>query len=707
VVVALAEHHETRRLGWRFLELGLRARQATRMLAYWSARPLREEIGRAVRDASQQGIAFATVPDPMVSVVIPVFNNWALTRQCLGSLCAASPTAMLEVIVVDDASTDETHDALQAIEGIRALRNAQNRGFTLSANAGARVARGEYVLFLNNDTVMLNRCVPNLLEALEDPGVAAVGAKLVYPNGRLQEAGSLIWRDGSGWNIGKRAGPLRPEYNFRREVDYCSAAALMVRKRFLDEVGYFDERFAPAYYEDTDLGFEIRARGCRIVVEPSAVVVHLEGMTHGTDTRKGLQGAPSKAYQSRNRERFVAKRALELQQHIDRPSHDVAELVGSRRQTLPRVLVCERTVPAPDRDSGSSRMAAMLQSLAPLTSRLTMFPRFGASNPRYVRPLQNAGIEVMVPTPRSFSHFLRSRRDLYDVVLLSRSSVAKALLAQVRRHAPGATVVFDTVDLESLRLGRERAVSGRPSESDVRRARQLDRGLIAASDLTVTVSEAEATVVRELVPAARTVVLPNVHQIRVGTPPPFAVRRGLLFIGDFAHRPNIDAMAWLASEVLPLIRERLQVECVAAGSNPPASLIGRYASNIRFTGWVPEVEALFDAARVFVAPLRFGAGMKGKIGQAMALGLPIVTTTVGAEGMDLEDGKDALIRDDPSGFADAVLQLHENEALWSALSSAAVEAVRSRWTPALMRARLEHMLETASRTRSQKVEIAR
>jgi glycosyltransferase involved in cell wall biosynthesis len=423
------------------------------------------------------------------------------------------------------------------------------------------------------------------------------------------------------------------------------------------------------------------------------VVVHLEGMTHGTDERSAIAGAHGKSAQYANEEKFHAKWADELRGHAPPPRTAVrGELFGSALTRRPRVLVCDWVIPAADKDSTSHRMDAMLRVLAPLTSRLTLVPRLRGVNYGYVERLRRAGVEVVVPPPRQFDRFLKSRRGLYDVVVLSRPAVAKAWLGAVRRHQPQAQVVFDTVDLHSVRFDRERVVTGASPTADPERTRELERRLVGAADLTVAITEDEARQVRQLDPSARVVVLPNVHELAPEDPPGFEGRSGLLFIGMFLHSPNTDAVAWFTAEVLPKIRERLDVKLVVIGEDPPPSLVRNGGSNVAFTGWVQDVKPLFDSARVFVAPLRFGAGMKGKIGHALSLGLPTVTTSVGAEGMDLRDGHDVLIRDDAEGFAEAVCVLHEDEQLWRKLSASGRDLVRQRWTPEAMSGRWKALL---------------
>src|SRR5207248_4209681 len=273
-----------------------------------------------------------------------------------------------EIIVVDDCSTDATAEAIPQMRGVVYLRNETNSGFITSCNRGAEAARGKYLVFLNNDTIVRQGWLTALLDTFaQEQRAGIVGSKLLYPDGRLQEAGGIIWRDATGWNYGKFDDPQKPEYNYLRDVDYCSAAALMIPKSLFESAGGFDSRYAPGYYEDTDLAFKVRQAGYRVLYQPLSEVIHYEGATGGTDISTG-----AKKHQEINRSSFAEVWSNEL---AKRPANgDVTFLQRPRTPSGKNILVIDHHLPMPDCDSGSLRMFQMLKILHRLGHRVTFLP---------------------------------------------------------------------------------------------------------------------------------------------------------------------------------------------------------------------------------------------------------------------------------------------------------------------------------------------
>jgi GT2 family glycosyltransferase/glycosyltransferase involved in cell wall biosynthesis/SAM-dependent methyltransferase len=662
-------------------------------------RALGRPAGVLPGDAPAPGpVAVTTSDHPIVSVVIPVYGHWEYTRRCLESIELALPSTPFEVIVVDDASVDDSADRIAGCAGVRLVRNPRNLGFVSSCNRGAAQARGELIMFLNNDTEVRPGWLDKLVEIVEDrDDVGLVGSKLVYPDGRLQECGGIIWADGTGWNYGRNELANEPWFQTVREVDYCSGAALLIRRDLFERVGGFDQRYAPAYYEDTDLAFAVRAAGYRTVVQPASVVVHHEGVSNGTDVASGI-----KRHQELNRQVFVDKWADELADHL--PEASVRNVWLGRQRTAAGhrggiVLVADHQVPRTDEDSGSVRMNRLLELLVELGERVVFFPLNHAIPDKYTVPLHDRGVTVVAGEGHQLA-FLRDAGPSLRLAVLSRPHVAWQLLEQIRGAAPDCRIAYDTVDLHFLRLDRQAELASAAGDEDeaasLRRRsgvlRELELGLVRSTDVTLTVSEVERDLLGGLEPSANVEVLSNVHLVDGVEAVPNG-RSGVLFVGSFNHVPNQDAAKWLATEIMPLVR-RSRPDAVAhiVGSNPPDEILTLAGEGVEVHGWVPELDPVYRDARVVVAPLRFGAGVKGKVGEALACGVPVVATSLAAEGMHLEHGESVLIGETARELADHLVTLLDDDKVWTGLSEQGKLAVGRQFGPQEARRTLESLL---------------
>lgn len=624
---------------------------------------------------------------PRVSIVIPVYNKIAYTSACLRSIAAHAGATAFEVIVVDDGSSDETPQRLARIDGIRVVRNAENLGFIGSCNAGAAVAAGEHLLFLNNDTVVTAGWLEALVHCLEQaPQAGLVGARLVYPDGRLQEAGGIVFDDGSGWNYGRFEDPADPRYGFRREVDYCSGAAIAIRRELFERLGAFDRRYAPAYYEDTDLAFAVRAAGFKVYYEPAATVVHFEGITSGTDVASG-----TKRYQVINREKFLDKWKDALARQ-PAPGTPIAR-AATHRATR-RVLIVDATTPTPDQDSGSLRMVNLMRVLADLGCQTSFLPDNRAWVEGYTAALQELGVEALYsPYAADPIALLRERGREFDLIVLSRHYVAASYVGLVRLYAPQATLAFDTVDLHYLREQRAAELAGKPDlarHAAATRAQELK--LIRECDVTFVVSPVEQELLAREAPGARVEVLSNVHEV-YGCRRTYAQRRDLVFVGGFQHPPNTDAVEWFVHEVFPRLRAELpEANFHVIGSKVPDAIRALADERVLVHGFIEDIAPYMDGCRISVAPLRYGAGVKGKVNMAMSYGLPVVATSAAVEGMHVRDGEDVLVADDAAAFADQVLRLYRDEALWNRLSANGLANVERHFSFAAAREALRQVL---------------
>jgi GT2 family glycosyltransferase/glycosyltransferase involved in cell wall biosynthesis len=615
---------------------------------------------------SYTALEFPSSANPQISIIIPVFNKHLYTFHCLRSVLENTSAALsYEIIVVNDASTDETVEMLQAQSGLRVVNNKKNQGFIRSINLGASKALGDFLVILNNDTEVQTGWLEEMHQSFESfPDAGMVGVKLIYPNGVLQEAGGIVWQDGSAWNYGRNDNADSPDYSYARPVDYCSGACLMISKECFTALGMFDEHYAPAYYEDTDLAFKVRQYGKKVYYQANACVVHFEGISSGTDTGSGI-----KQYQISNQEKFLARWQDTLQTH-GVPGVNPAQ--AKDRSNGERVLIIDERMIMPDNDSGSLRMFNILKIVKGLNYKVTFMTNNLEYRPPYSNQLQGIGIELQYhPYVASIKAYLQEFGQDFSFVILSRVNVASLHIDDVRLYCLNAKVIFDTVDLHFLREQREAEMAEDPAlmaTANERKEQELD--IARKSDVTLVVSSAELDLLEQVDPTLDVALLSNIHS-NYEARGDFEQREDILFIGGFEHAPNGDAMDYFLDDIFPLIVEKNpQIKIYILGSCPPKWLLARATDNVIVTGFVSEIEPYFDRIKLSVAPLRFGAGVKGKINSSMSLGVPVVGTTIATEGMGLVNGEDVLVANTPEDFAKQVLRAYDDKALWQKLSVA-------------------------------------
>lgn len=618
--------------------------------------------------------------NPQVSIVIPVYNQFEYTYLCIQSIIKNSGEIHYEILIADDCSNDLTVDIEQVISGLRVIRNAENLRFLRNCNNAAKYAKGKYILFLNNDTQVQENWLAPLIELIErDRTIGMVGSKLVYPDGRLQEAGGILWKDGSAWNYGNRSDPDLPEYNYVKEVDYISGAAIMIRHELWKEIGGFDERFTPAYCEDSDLAFEVRKHGYKVMYQPKSVVVHFEGISNGTDTSSG-----QKAYQVTNQKKFYEKWKDVLQtNHL--PNGVKPFLARDRAVDRKVLLMIDHYVPQFDRDAGSKTVFQYLQMFVMEGFSVKFIGDNFYPHQPYTDTLQQMGVEVLYGPyyAKHWKTWLTENGEDIGYVFLNRPHISIKYIDELRKYTK-AKIVYYGHDLHFLREKREYDLCGDVALlKSSQQWEEKELQLMRAADMSYYPSCVEVEEIHKIAPDVKVKAIPAYLFADVQPKDyDYAARQNLMFIGGFGHRPNVDAVIWLTNEIMPRLLELLPDVCIyILGSNPPEEVVKLNNSHLQVKGFVTdqELEEYYQDCRLSIVPLRYGAGIKGKVIEAMRYGMPVMTTSIGAEGIQNADSI-LEIADDAKEFAEKLAALYQNADELCARSEASYRYVRENFS---------------------------
>ncbi len=619
---------------------------------------------------------FTMAGAPALSVLMVLFNKFELTMLALASL-RTNFSGAIELILVDNDSSDDTRRIGQYVLGAKIVRSANNIGFLRACNLGLQQVTGPALLYLNNDVELGFGAIETALARLNAQAtIGAVGGKIVRTHGALQEAGSIIWNDGTTTGYMRDASPLAPEANFVRDVDYCSAVFLLVRTALLQRLGGFDEAFSPAYYEEVDLCVRIAQAGFRVVYDPGVLIHHLE-FGSATHTEASM------ALMRRGRRIFKTKHKGFLETRPKPAAQNLAAARG-RNGGRRRVLFLEDTVPLRRLGSGFVRANDCVHAIAASGYDITVFPVNGAPHdvmslfgdlPETVEVMHDRNIN-MLPA------FLAERPDYYDLVWVSRTHNLDRTLEMFRKAGMDPAHIPFILDTEAVTTGRDaarRALAGGRKSFAFDAALRAEFAEAGCCRHITAVNKAEVELLRGI-------GLPNVSLLgTVRAPAPtlagFAERGGLLMVAAIhqADSPNLDALSWYADEILPALAAEL-------GEPPLLDVVGYVApevdlsafanhQHIRLHGPAGDLTPFYDSHRVFIAPTRYAAGTPYKVYETGSFGLPCVATDLLARQLGWRNGRDLLTApvNDAAAFAAQIARLYRSEATWTTLRKNALK----------------------------------
>lgn len=633
--------------------------------------------------ASDDRLVFEMPGDaPKLSIILVLYNQAELTFHCLQSL-QRDAGLPVEIIILDNGSTDYTAALLERLDGVTILRNTENLHFLRGVNRAAHEAHGKHLLLLNNDARVLPMAIPTAIARLEeDEGIGAVGGPIVLLDGTLQEAGSIIFNNAACLGYGRGRDPGEAEFRFRRDVDYCSGAFLMMRRALWEELGGFDESFAPAYYEETDLCMRIWETGRRVVYDPDVKIVHFEfGSSKTSDAAIELQ--------KRNSDIFRFKHAKALSsRHLPVTAPPVR--ARQRRDSAPRLLVVDDRVPMPNLGSGYPRAAQMLSEISAAGWSATLYstavPYFSCEKAYKAIP---ATTELTYGEPNvSLANFLRDRLGCFDTILISRPHNMvrfRKAVAQV----PGWERVPILYDAEAIFAERDFALSqlGSGKVFDYRQALADELALAKGVRTVFSVSGTEAATFRAHGYNDVRILGHALSPRPVGDGP--EGRQNMLFVGalDDDHSPNVDSLDWFVRTVMPRIDAAIGTDwwLDVAGRAGARTLRTLESNRVRIHGKIDDLDPFYARSRIFIAPTRYAAGIPMKVHEAASVGLPTVATDLLARQLSWTHGQELMCATGPDDFAACCVKLHRDDTLWSLLRAGGLASIRRDCAPEAFR----------------------
>ncbi|MDR3520671.1 MAG: glycosyltransferase [Acidocella sp.] len=604
---------------------------------------------------------------PDVSVIIIARENYEQTANCIIS-AVFNTQASLEIIVFDNASTDETRNLPLINPRIKYLRADENLGFTIAVNRAVEVATGRVILLLNNDMELTPRAIDLAVETLDsDTSIGAVGGKIIRMHGRLQEGGSIVWRDGTCLGYGRDKDPLDGQVNFVRDVDFCSGCFLAIMRSEWEEIGGFDEAFAPAYYEETDLCVRIWERGKRVVYDPRIAVWHFE---FGSSA---LREEPL-TLMRRNQRYFAKKHRAFLADCLPGSAANV-ERAKVRHVSGLRTLFVEDMIPDPTKGMGfvrSSKIAKILQEECGLVSVL------GLHNNKWPSSLpgdaQGRRSEILTGVNvNNMEEFLRDRIGVYDTLWFSRTHNLRYL--KVWRQAcpeffTKTRIILDTEAISASRRHAYAQLVQQPADLSDLLLEEFEH--LDGVDHICVVNELDRIMLRRSLKQRGLSIPVSIlgHALAVQPKPTgFKGRSDIVLVGSYSQMdgPNADGLLWFDRAVRPLLADLPGVNFVIAGSKAAsfveaADLLHDY----KVISDPPDMSAVYNNALIMVAPTRFAAGMPMKAHEAASHGVPVVMTELLARQLGWFQERVAATPAEPEPMAAAIRNLASNSKAWRA-----------------------------------------
>ncbi len=602
-----------------------------------------------------------------ICVIMLMYNHLSVTLMALASL-RGNFNGKIQLLLGDNHSTDDGQYIQSCLTGAYVTHFPFNFGYGKACNELIEKVDAPITIFLNNDINLFPNAINALCQRLvSSDTIGAVGGKIIHPNGYLQEAGQIIWRDGTTSGYLRGEDPLIPEANFVRDVDYCSASMLAVKTDILQEVNGFTPIYYPAYFEDTDLCVKIIKAGYRVVYDPNAVVEHLEYASSNPIVSSGLM--------QRNHYNFTKEHSDFLR--FQSPCHlDNVLIARQRRKNNKRILFIEDRIPLKFLGSGYIRSNDIITQMDKMGYEVTVYPinyyyphlyQIYLSLPDTVEILFNHTIE-------NLREFFKERAGFYDLIWIGRTHNLNRILpimGEATRYLPQKSIILDTEVVATVRTQQQEKILGIKPKKTFDEALEEELSCARHCQEIVAVNTIDAEYIKK---AGFDNVNVLGHNLQIkDSPDNWLERKNILFVGALHDNtcPNYDSLEWFLKNILPILVEKLGQDFTfsIAGYINVASVdmyeLSKYP-NVKFLGIVSDLSEIYNKHRIYIAPTRFAGGIPYKVHEAASYGIPVVASEILVNQLGWKNDQDILSApiDNPEFFASQIIKLYENKDLW-------------------------------------------
>ena len=596
---------------------------------------------------------------PLVSIIILVKNKFDYINDCVSSIINTQPQKSFELILSFPNNHIELITEMEYLKKfsnikIKIINNNKNNNCFVNIKKAIRLSKGKYILFLKDNTKVYKNWLSSLIKLFEkDSKIGMIGSKIINPNGVLKDAGGIIWNNGQFFNFGKGNNREFPEYNYVKQVDFISGTSIIISKIIFEIIGGFSENYFSMNYIIIDLAFKIRKYGYKVIYQPRSVVMEYNLSIYNTINMQHR-------VEENDKKIFYENWKKDLKYQLEPGNTFNAK---DRCLNKNRILIIDEFIPMFDNDAGSRCSFSYINIFKELGFHITFLPSDLKKREPYCTILQQNGIEVLygkIYKNNNLGNWFNDNLKYFKYFYLQRPLVSKKYINLIKKYSSNKIIYF-AHDLHHIRLMRQYNVThDRSKYLESQYIKKVEMEIFSEVDIIYVVGAFEYEILKKQIQnkIVRNIPLYIYENQYENLEKNFSKREGLIFVGGM-HDTNIDAVVWFSKEVYPLILNKYPDMIWYIVTNTFNHIKNLESKNIKILYKLSDkdLHLMYQKSRIAIAPLRFGAGVKGKVVEAAYNQIPMVTTSIGAEGLDKSIGSFA-IADNSKKMAEIICELY-------------------------------------------------